>query len=200
MDDDVRAAVNLRIDLRIEEEYIPDMNQRLIVYREAAGARSEEEIDRWLDELQDRYGRPPGSVLNLADYSRIRVMADRLGIESIDREAQTVVFKFKEQTRLDPTRLVRLVGRRGDVTLAPPAILKLDLKRGPATGPATRGTASGRGSSGGRSWWTARARAGAVQPGFTKDEILKPVKEDPRAEDGVFSRVGGLLSELLDVG
>jgi hypothetical protein len=35
-----------------------------------------------------------------------------------------------------------------------------------------------------------------VTPGFTKDEILRPAQEDPRAEDGVFARVSGLLREL----
>jgi hypothetical protein len=35
-----------------------------------------------------------------------------------------------------------------------------------------------------------------VAPGFTKDEIMRPAKEDPRAEDGVFSRVSGLLADL----
>jgi hypothetical protein len=34
-------------------------------------------------------------------------------------------------------------------------------------------------------------------PGFSKAEILKPQAEDPRGEDGVFTKVGGLLSELL---
>jgi hypothetical protein len=49
------------------------------------------------------------------------------------------------------------------------------------------------------SWWTARARETEVKPGFTKDQILKPTgKEDPRAAGGVFERVGGLLSGLLE--
>jgi hypothetical protein len=47
------------------------------------------------------------------------------------------------------------------------------------------------------SWWTARATAGEVTPGFTKAEILKAAADDPRAENGVFMKVGGLLSELL---
>jgi hypothetical protein len=46
------------------------------------------------------------------------------------------------------------------------------------------------------SWWTARATAGEVKAGFTKEEILKPPKEDPSATGGVFARVKGLLSEL----
>jgi hypothetical protein len=36
-----------------------------------------------------------------------------------------------------------------------------------------------------------------VTPGFTKAEILKPTKDDPRAPGGAFERVGQLLSELL---
>jgi hypothetical protein len=47
------------------------------------------------------------------------------------------------------------------------------------------------------SWWTARATAGSVEPGFTKQEILKPPSEQPRAEGGVFDRVVGLLKQLL---
>ena len=46
------------------------------------------------------------------------------------------------------------------------------------------------------SWWAARATAGEVTPGFTRDEILKPAKEDPRSETGVFTRLAGLLREL----
>ena len=48
------------------------------------------------------------------------------------------------------------------------------------------------------SWWVARAREAEVTPGFTKADILRKAKEDPRAPGGVFERVGALLSELLD--
>ena len=113
----MRATVNLRVDLRIDESYVPDMNQRLMLYRKVAAARREEEIDRVLEEAADRYGPLPVSVLNLADYGRIRVMADRLGIETIDREGRTVVLKFRPQAKLDPVRLVALVRQRPDLTL-----------------------------------------------------------------------------------
>jgi transcription-repair coupling factor (superfamily II helicase) len=206
VDDDVRALVNLRVDLRIDATYVPDMNQRLMLYRKVAAARRETEIDKVLEEAADRYGPLPESVLNLADYGRIRVMADRLGIESIDREARTVVLKFRPQARVDPVRLVALVRQRPDLTLIPPAGLKLMLDGAkdakPPTRdsrPATAAKRSGRmqAASSAPSWWTARARAGEVKPGFTKAEILKPAKDDPRAPGGVFERVGDLLSELL---
>jgi len=148
-------------------------------------------------------------VLNLADYGRIRVMADQLGIDSIDREGRIVVLKFRPQAKVDPVRLVALVRRRPELTLVPPAALKLNLAMAEGAGPApgapkpTPSSQKPLGKPGKRpaaapSWWVARAKEGEVKPGFTKAEMTRSAKEDPRAPGGVFERVGGLLSELLD--
>ena len=64
--------------MRVDESYIPDVNQRLTVYRRVAAVRNEADLDRIMDEVRDRYGPPPDSVLNLAEYAAIRLMADRL--------------------------------------------------------------------------------------------------------------------------
>jgi transcription-repair coupling factor (superfamily II helicase) len=218
IEDDVRAAVNLGIDLRIDESYVQDMNQRLMLYRKVAAARREDEIDRVLEEADDRYGPVPDALLNLADYGRIRVMADRLGVESIDREGRTVVLKFGPKAKLDPVRLVSLVGQRADLTLVPPGSLKLNLDT-PAQGapPKARDAAKAQDprlkrqqttgkllasnpQSRAPSWWTARARESEVKPGFTKDEILRPARENPRGPEGMLARVGGVLSEILGQG
>jgi hypothetical protein len=123
-------------------------------------------------------------------------MADRLGIEAIDREGRTVVLRFRPQARIDPVRLVSLVRHRTDLTLAPPASLKLDM----AGDVAQAGPRKGAGRSKmAPSWWTARARETEVKPGFSKEAILRQAaKDDPRAQGGVFERVEGLLSELLE--
>src|SRR4029434_4377645 len=106
LEDDLRATVNLRVDLKIDASYVPDMNQRLMLYRTVSQTRTEDEIDRALEEAADRYGPLPDSVLNLADYGRIRVMADRLGIETLEREGRIVVLKVRTQAKIDS-------GRRG---------------------------------------------------------------------------------------
>jgi transcription-repair coupling factor (superfamily II helicase) len=202
LEDDVRATVNLRVDLRIDDSYIPDMNQRLTVYRRMAAVRSSDELERLLDEVRDRYGAPPASVLNLAEYASIRILADRIGLEAIDRETSLVVLKFRPDARLDPQWLLKVVQSRPDVALQPPATVKLDL-RGPAAAPRRQpqGRARGKGDPvAAGSWWTARARAGEVTGGFTRDEILRPAEEDPRSEGGVFARLGSLLRELSEGG
>ena len=114
LEDDLRATVNLRVDLRIDESYIPDMNQRLTVYRRMAAVRTDAELDRLVDEVRDRYGPPPDSVLNLAEYAAIRLLADRIGVETLDREGHTVVLKFRQDAKLDPAWLLRVIQERGD--------------------------------------------------------------------------------------
>ena len=161
IEDELRANVNLRVDLRVDESYIPDMNQRLTVYRRMAAVRTAPELDKMMDEVRDRYGAPPVSVLNLAEYASIRLLADRLRVESVDREGQLVVLKFRPDAKLDPTWLFKVVQSRGDVALHPPATLKLDLRapasrkplERPAAGPA--GGARDKWARGARNAWTA---------------------------------------------
>jgi len=207
LEDDVRSTVNLRIDFRIDESYIPDMNQRLMIYRRIAAARSEDELTRTMEEMRDRYGSPPVAVLNLADYGRIRVMADEIGVEKIDREGTAVVLRFREKAKVDPMVLISTVGQRGDLQLIPPVTLKMDLAK-PITAappaakvgpPAPTGPLQGRRLVRERrepAWWTARATAGEVTAGFSKAEILKTRQEDPRAPGGILQRVEGLLEDL----
>ncbi len=211
LDDERRANVNLRVDLRIDDQYIPDMNQRLTVYRRMGAVRTDEELQKLLLEVRDRYGPAPESVQNLGEYAAIRLLADRIGLESLDREGPAVVLKFRPDAKLDPAWLFRVVQQRGDITLVPPATLKLDLKKPAAADrrpvqavrpvappvPPSRGKSRKGGDPvAGGSWWAARAQAGEVTSGFTKDEIMRPPVENPRTEDGVFVRVSGLLREL----
>jgi len=215
LEDDVRATVNLKVDFRLDDQYVPDMNQRLMIYRRMAGSRSEEEIAKNVDEVRDRYGPPPTAVLNLADFARIRVLADNLGIETVDRDGPLVVFKFREKAKVDPMRLIGMVQERADLTLLPPSTVKLDLRPAP---PKPAGGDKPSGLSGPKSplqklaeargprpipkpkrppaWWAARATTGEVTPGFTKAEILKVAPEDPRAPDGVLARVTEFLEDL----
>jgi hypothetical protein len=178
----------------------------LTVYRKVAATRTEKELETTLDEIADRYGPPTDSVLNLAEYGRIRVMADRLGVDTIDREGRLVVIKFRPQARMDPVRLVKVVHEWPGAVLVPPVSLKVDLDASAGTRDSGLGARKNARipNPGSRiaprsketSWWTARATAGEVRSGFTKEEILRKPRQDPRAEGGMFSRLEELLGAL----
>ena len=168
LEDDRRATVNLRLDLRLDESYVPDMNQRLMIYRRMASVRTADELRAYIDELRDRYGPPPPSVENLARYASLRVQSDRIGLDRIDREGSVVVLKFRQDAKVDPALLLKLMSRRKDLTLTPPAVLRLEMET-----------------------------AGVILPSGGGKKTPEVVSEsDQLAVDRIFDRVSRLLDEL----
>jgi len=90
-----QVTVNLGISLRIDENYIPEEGQRLRMYKRIAGAENDAVLTEVRAELEDRYGKPPDSVLHLLAAGEIRLTCERLGIAQIERK-RTVVEEAKK--------------------------------------------------------------------------------------------------------
>jgi transcription-repair coupling factor (superfamily II helicase) len=84
------TVINLGISVRIDNDYIPEENQRLRMYKRIASAQSQPEIADVRAELEDRYGTPPDSVLNLLAAADIRLHCEQLGISQLDRKRTQV--------------------------------------------------------------------------------------------------------------
>ena len=84
------TSINLGISVRIDSSYIPEENQRLRMYKRIAGAEDEATLADVRAELQDRYGDPPESVLNLLAAGELRLLCERLGIAQLDRKRTQV--------------------------------------------------------------------------------------------------------------
>src|SRR3974377_2419628 len=82
---EIHSALNLGLDIRIPAEYIADENQRLRAYRQIASAADAAGRERARKELEDRYGKLPGAVRNLVEYSALKTAAEQIGIEVVDR-------------------------------------------------------------------------------------------------------------------
>jgi transcription-repair coupling factor (superfamily II helicase) len=80
------TTINLGISVRIDSDYIEEENQRLRIYKKIAGAEAQANLTEIREELQDRYGTPPESVLNLLAAAEIRLQCEQLGIAQIDRK------------------------------------------------------------------------------------------------------------------
>jgi len=85
-------------------------------------------------ELEDRYGPVPAEVKNLLEYSALKSVAEKLGIEHIDRRHSLVNIKFYKETRIDPGKLMNLVSRTRGAQFTPAGILLVPLDG--ATAPA----------------------------------------------------------------
>ena len=128
--DERKARVNLGVDLRIDEGYVTETDQRLTVYRKIATAADEPALAAALDEVADRYGPLHPSLVRLAEYGRVRVRASGIGVESIDREASRLVMRFGGDAPIEPGRLFEFVRSRPGITLTPAGVVRLDLEAG----------------------------------------------------------------------
>ncbi len=104
----LRANLNLRIELRIPEEFIPDMNQRMSIYKRASSARDREALERLQDETRDRYGPLPERLLQFFQYGRLQVLANEIGLSGIERERGKLAFRVGPGAGLSPPNLARL--------------------------------------------------------------------------------------------
>lgn len=77
------VQIDLDFNIRIPDNYIPAVSERLNFYRKIAFATSEEEFQKIQRELIDRFGMLPAEVLNLFDTTRIREAAKRCGLERV---------------------------------------------------------------------------------------------------------------------
>jgi transcription-repair coupling factor (superfamily II helicase) len=124
----VSTQLNLSIDLRIPAEYIGEENQRLRMYKRAAGVEGEDQLEDVAKELQDRYGAPPAPVRYLLAASALKLLCGNVGVLSIDRKRDTVTIKFTEEAQIDPERLARFVAQTRGAQFSPGGVLRFNLK------------------------------------------------------------------------
>jgi len=106
---DQGTEVNLHLPALIPDDYLPDVNSRLILYKRIAAASSDEELRNLQVEMIDRFGLLPPQVNNLFQVSSLRLKAQDLGIRTIEAGPQGGSIDFKETTRVNPLSLVTLV-------------------------------------------------------------------------------------------
>jgi transcription-repair coupling factor (superfamily II helicase) len=122
---EVETAINLRVDLKIPADFIDEEVPRLRIYKQIASTRSEAELDNLYRDLEDRFGELPPPVRNLLEYARLRILGRARGVTSIERTTQGIDIKFHVTARVDPERIVDLVGSDSGITFVPPATLRL---------------------------------------------------------------------------
>jgi transcription-repair coupling factor len=126
IEDETSTAINLGVDIRIPEEFIYDMSQRLRTYKRISSAESEAELADIHAEITDRYGSMPESVENLFEYARLRRESSRLAVVSIDREGERLALKFSEKAKIDPEKLIEMVAS-GSAQFSPAGVMKVTV-------------------------------------------------------------------------
>jgi transcription-repair coupling factor (superfamily II helicase) len=114
-----QAEINLRIPALIPEDYLPDVHNRLILYKRIAGAKDTGELRDLQVEMIDRFGLLPQQVKYLFQVTELKFKLASLGIVKLDAGDSQGRMEFGAQTTIDPYTMVRLVQTK-------PASYKLD--------------------------------------------------------------------------
>jgi transcription-repair coupling factor (superfamily II helicase) len=126
--EEVKSEINLKVDIRIPEDYLPQVNLRLNLYKRISSLERPEDADAIEREMSDRFGPPPPSVLNLLRYGRIKHFAQKLRVRALDRVGLKLILRFHPSTPLDLSRMARLLrGYSGSIT--PQGVVTVPLRR-----------------------------------------------------------------------
>lgn len=106
------CLVDVSIDAYIPDSYIESLAQRIDCYRKIASIESEEDSTDVVDELIDRYGDPPKSVMGLVNVALLRNTASSLGISEITQRGANLLFFIKVMTSSQLTALMSAYGNR----------------------------------------------------------------------------------------
>jgi transcription-repair coupling factor (superfamily II helicase) len=125
-----RTTLNLRVDLRIPEEYVPDVHQRMSLYKRVSQVRDGAEVEGLAAEIRDRYGAFPPEVDALLGYAALRLRAEALAIVQVDLGASALHLRLAPETPLGGAALVAAVHAWPGAAVSPAGVVRLPIRAG----------------------------------------------------------------------
>ncbi|MDC8783781.1 transcription-repair coupling factor [Roseateles koreensis] len=120
------TEINLHAPALLPDAYCGDVHQRLSLYKRLASAEKNEQIDKLLEEVTDRFGKLPPQGQTLFDTHRLRVLAKPYGVAKIDAGATAMNINFRPNPPIDAMRVIELVQKNRNIKLVGNDKLRID--------------------------------------------------------------------------
>ncbi|MFT3839403.1 MAG: transcription-repair coupling factor [Myxococcaceae bacterium] len=116
----VEPDVNLPLAALLPDSYVPDVHQRLVLYKRLSSAQNEGELEDLRSELIDRYGDAPMELDNLCELMRLKMRMRDLRLRSMDAGPGKLVLTLGPDALLDGAKIAALVQKsKGTYRLTP---------------------------------------------------------------------------------
>ena len=109
---ETRTTVDLGTPALIPDDYLPDVHNRLILYKRIANTKNKEQLRQLRIEMIDRFGLFPDSVNTLFEVTRLRQIAQKLGVLKLDVNEEGGGIVFNQKPAIDPMKIMQLVQKR----------------------------------------------------------------------------------------
>jgi transcription-repair coupling factor (superfamily II helicase) len=110
---EVDPDLSFDVEALLPEGYIDEVGVRLSLYKRLASASDEAEVQDIATEMEDRFGSPPAEAKNLVELMRIKTELRRLRVLGCEATARSVTLHLREDTPLDPAKVMQLVQKKG---------------------------------------------------------------------------------------
>ena len=108
-DDHWAPQINLGVPVLIPEDFVPDLDIRLGLYRRLSNLSTKVELEGFAAELIDRFGALPKEVNTLLLVVRIKSMCKRAGISRLDAGPKGATVQFHNDKFANPAGLVEFI-------------------------------------------------------------------------------------------
>ncbi|MDC0955154.1 transcription-repair coupling factor [Alphaproteobacteria bacterium] len=116
-EDDAKPAwtpqINLGLEIRLPESYVPDLTVRLSLYRRIADLADPQATDILIAELVDRFGGLPDPVKNLFSVIELKQLCRLANIEKIDAGPKGLSLAFRDNHFARPDALIGWIAGQG---------------------------------------------------------------------------------------
>ncbi|VAW68312.1 Transcription-repair coupling factor [hydrothermal vent metagenome] len=106
--------MDLHAPALIPEDYLPDIHERLIMYKRIANAADKDALWELQVEMIDRFGLLPEAVKTLFSVTELKLRATELGIKKVDLGDSGGRILFVEQPDIDPMTIIKLIQGQPD--------------------------------------------------------------------------------------
>ncbi|MBD1576773.1 transcription-repair coupling factor [Vibrio sp. S11_S32] len=104
-----QTEVELRLPALLPDDYIPDINTRLSMYKRIASVNNENELAEMKVELIDRFGTLPDAAKNLLVIGEMKLQAAQIKAKKIEGHEKGGYIEFSPTADINPLFLVKLL-------------------------------------------------------------------------------------------
>ncbi|MBS4029102.1 MAG: transcription-repair coupling factor [Ignavibacteriales bacterium] len=92
------VAVETDVEALFPKHYVENDSERFDMYRRLASIHTENELQKFREELFDRFGKFPDEVEHLLQLVEIRITAAKIGFVKIEMKKEKLLFQFPDES------------------------------------------------------------------------------------------------------